>query len=140
MKESQIKDEYLNHLLDGLQKDFDELGIEAASAQGKEKTRYANSRNNIAKTMLLYIAFKHDPKYISLSTDERSKDYARLLKAIKEKENQKKLEAQNQIEKRQLMTYKVWKGAKKTTNLFRHFEDLAKDSSGRKTRRGMIKK
>jgi hypothetical protein len=134
------RNEVLKHILTELNRDFEELGAQQASAKGKEKATYANSRNNLAKSMIECVAFMHDPKYISLSPDEKKKDYARLLQAYKEKENQNKPEAQNQIEKRQLMTYKVWKGAKKTTNLFRHFEDLAKESSSRKTRRGIIKK
>jgi hypothetical protein len=134
------RNDLLKHILNELSKDFDELGAEGASAKGKEKATYANSRNALAKSMNEIIAHIYDPKYIALSPEAKKKGLARIMQAYKEKEDKEKLEAQNQTEKRQLMTYKVGKPGKKTTVFSKQFEDLARESSGKRTKRGLIVK
>ncbi len=134
------RNEVLKHILNELNKDFDQLGAQAASASGKEKATCANSRNNVAKSMIEIIAYLHDPKFIALSSEVKRKDLAKMMQAYREKEDREKLEAQNQIEKRQLMTYKVGKVGNKTTAFSRQFQDIAEESSGKRTRRGLIVK
>jgi hypothetical protein len=80
----------LKHILAELEKDFEELGVEGAQAKGKEKATFANSRNNIAKSMIMGYTLLNEPKYIALSPDLAKKtDLARWMQAYKEEEDKK---------------------------------------------------
>ncbi|MGI0092330.1 MAG: hypothetical protein ACREBS_11535 [Nitrososphaerales archaeon] len=80
MKDNEIVDYVVSTLL----KDFDALESPVHIAEGGSSRRLAtiaNSRNKIARTILVFLAFKGDPKFLKLG-QSKERDLARIVKNI----------------------------------------------------------